>query len=59
MAVKISKKDQSKNPGKGNKSPAKRPKKKKSLRDFYGALKDIYSDIDWVAYQRKLRDEQY
>lgn len=57
MAVRISKKNQSKNAHKASKAPTKRPKEKKTLRDFYGALKDIYGDTDWVAYQRKLRDE--
>ena len=57
MAVRISKKNQSKNAHKASKARTKRPKEKKTLRDFYGALKDIYGDTDWVAYQRKLRDE--
>lgn len=57
MAVNIFKKDTSGNARKRLKARARRVKKKKSLRDFYGALKDIYSDIDAVAYQKKLRDE--
>ncbi|HEY0744568.1 MAG TPA: hypothetical protein VGD40_24040 [Chryseosolibacter sp.] len=57
MALRIAKKNKSKNARKASKAPTKRTKEKKTLRDFYGALKDVYGDTDWVAYQRKLRDE--
>jgi hypothetical protein len=56
MALKISKINKPKGVRKTSlKSSGERQKKKLTLRDFYGALKDTYGDA--LAYQKKIRDE--